>query len=74
MRENGEEVSWIGGELLEGDIPYLEESGGWWDVDVVVEIGVVEVICVCMVMECVGVSDWWLWNDVAEEGSVDVGD
>ena len=29
MHENGEEVSWIGGELLVGDIPYLEESGDW---------------------------------------------
>ena len=74
MRENGEEVSWTGGEHRGDDILYSEESDGWQDVDVVVGIDVVEVICVSVVMEFVGVLDWWLWSDVEGAESVDVGD
>ena len=33
-----------------------------------------EVICVSVVMEFVGVLDWWLWSDVEGEENVDVGD
>ena len=74
MRENGEEVSWIGDEHPVGDILYSEESDGWQAVDVVVGIDVVEVICVSVVMEFVDVLDWWLWNDVEGAESVDVDD
>ena len=74
MRENGEEVSWTAGEHRGDDILYSEESDGWQVVDVVVGIDVVEVICVSVVMEFVGVLDWWLWSDVEGAESVDVGD
>ena len=74
MRENGGEVSWTGGEHRGDDILYSEESGGWQVVDVVVGSDVVEAICVFVVMEFVGVLDWWLWSDVEGEESVDVGD
>ena len=71
MCENVEEVFWIGGELHVDDILCWEESGGQWNVDVVDWIGAVEVICVFVVRECVGVLDWLSWSDIEEEGNVD---
>ena len=71
MCENGEEVFWIGGELHVDDILYWEESGGRWNVDVVVGIDVVEVICVSVARECVGVLDWLSWSDTEEGENVD---
>ena len=56
MCGNGEEEFWSGGELHVDDM-YWEESDGRWNVDVVDWIDAVEVICVSVVKECVGVLD-----------------
>ena len=71
MCVNGEEVFWSGGEHQVVDTLCWEESVGQWSVDVVDWTDVVEGICVFVVMECVGVSDWWSWSDVEGEVSVD---
>ena len=57
MCGNGEEEFWSGGELHVDDTLYWEESDGRWNVDVVDWIDAVEVICVSVVKECVGVLD-----------------